>query len=223
MNRTWGRVCLAVGLTISMLVSSAAAESGQVYRSYTEQSLIKQDGTYWTWGSMQPVPVQIHGMDHVAVVHDGGLLQLTDGTVHYAGRMQAGTPVEPVALPQFNHLKQALADYSQFFIVDAAGGLTIVPIVSPGVTLEALQNSRPVPALEDVKKVSHYQEGDGNRSYQTIIVLKEDGTLWRGYKTENGTSSFTRIPNVDGAVDLQRNVAKLSNGELRTWPIRGGG
>ncbi|WP_020615053.1 stalk domain-containing protein [Paenibacillus daejeonensis] len=222
MKRIWGRVCLAVGLTMSMLVSSAAAESGQTYRSYTEQSLIKQDGTFWTWGSMQPVPVQIHGMDDVVTVHDGGLIQLTDGTVHYTGRLQAGQPVEPVALPQFDHLKQAMADYSQLFIVDADGGLTIVPLDSSGVTLEALQNSQPVPALEDVKKVSHYQEWDGNRTYQTIIALKEDGTLWRGYKTENGTSSFTRIPNLDGAVDLQRNVARLSNGELRTWPIREG-
>lgn len=220
MKRIWGRACLAVGLAMSIIVSSAAADSTTDYRSYTEHSLTKQDGTYWTWGGMQPVPVQIHGLGDVAAVHDEDLIQLTDGTVHYAGPLKAGQPVQPVALPQFDNLKQAVSTYSSLFIVDAAGRLYIIPIRDTPVPLADLQASRPVSGLDEVAKVSSYWESYDNTSYETVVILKTDGTIWRGHVTADVAADLNQIPTVTDAVDLQRNIARVRNGELWTWNIR---
>ncbi|MFS0728051.1 stalk domain-containing protein [Paenibacillus sp. 1P07SE] len=233
MKHPWTRTCLTVGLALSIFAGSAAAETAPGYRSYTDHSLIKQDGTYWTWGSLQPVPVQIHGLGNVAAVYNFGrdqdrngsmyyvnsLIQLADGTVQYADSLKAGQQPQLTALPHLDNLKQVLIRPDLLLVVDGKNRLHLIPNREYSITLSALQSSTPLPGIEDVDQVSIYEEWNGTRYDRMLVVLKTDGSVWRGLTTTQG-AELARIPGIEDATKLEGYYALTRNGELHTWNIR---
>ncbi|HZG86879.1 stalk domain-containing protein [Paenibacillus sp.] len=217
MRKTLIAAVAATMLTLPA-VSPAGAEALASYvRSYNAGSLVKTDGTLWTWGGERAVPTPIHGLTDVAAAYDGGWIVKNDGTVWVWEGTTSGEPrLDPV--PGADVLREVAGDsFSRSVAIDSAGRAFVREWVEPGVfgapgPLEGIEGAVDVSrsrqqfylfvlsdgtvkaANDDLDSVETLAGIERAKAVDGNLVLKDDGTVWEVSRADaDGWESSLRL------------------------------
>ncbi|NGZ73897.1 stalk domain-containing protein [Saccharibacillus alkalitolerans] len=215
-KKSLAAVLLSASLGLSVAATASAAETGLSIRDFTPNSLIKSDGSYWSWGGKTPVPNELRGIgaaeqaffdgdiDYLIEKTDGSLLMLKPGSL---AALQTYKPVQGLknaAKIRFNGDALAIDDSGSVF-------------VSGRGEENAYDYSvfSPVGGISDIVDAAGYTESSPSAYAPHWLLLKKDGTVWRDTGRLTG---FKPVPNLTGVSSVGENAALKKDGTVWTLP-----
>lgn len=196
----------------SQFLPSAAARSG--IAGYGASSLVKSDGTYWTWGDGRSAPTQIAGLSDVETVLEGNLVVKKDGSVWHWEKTDSadGAKVEKVE----GLTKPVAVQYTYYgaLAVDAEGNVFRAEMKDRGPDMTRFA---PVTGIEDVVDLTYYYDGRTRDGQAQWVFLKRDGTVWKN--ADYALDRFKPIPSAGPASAIQSQLVLKKDGTVSAWPI----
>ncbi|MWC28965.1 stalk domain-containing protein [Paenibacillus sp. MMS18-CY102] len=209
-------LALSLCLTSNAFAASANKPDDSTIVSFDSTSLIKNDGSYWIWGSHHHVPTQVPELNDVAATLGLNLVQKKDHSVWlvqidpYA--YNSSMNVVPVkGIRNIVHL----AGYMPALAVDADGN--VFQSLNKDEYQPDLTNFEPVTGIDQVADVSEYYVSNEQQSEKKFIFLKKDGTVW--IQTTKDLQSFSPIPNLTDVLEIYQNTVLKKDGTVWTWPV----
>lgn len=207
-------LCLAFSSSVAFAAESTSKTN---IKSFSTNSLVKNDGSLWLWGGSQSVPTQLINITN-ADSQVGDFIMLKDGMVRFLSLSYTAFSSNPSLVPVtgISHVKDYSVSYSSeqatFIAIDQDGKLYIA--TSPRDISEISFSI--VSDIDHVTAISEYYESDDQytRSELALILLKEDGTVW---KESMFSDTIQQIQGLEKIVHIQGNYALKDDGTVWTW------
>ncbi|WP_223068958.1 stalk domain-containing protein [Paenibacillus caui] len=206
--------------TAAGATTGANAAAAAHIRSFESTSLIKTDGTYWTWGGNQSVPTQVEGISNAA--DSFGDIQESDLFVVKQDRsvlfLSQDNPSSRIKAEPFEGLKD-LVDVRRIRNTIAAldaGGKVFSAEINDGAN--RLGSFIPVTGLDNVSMMDNYYEIIlPNYDYiPRWLFLKTDGTVWTNQ--DEKLQSFVPVQYLQDITSVSGNLALKKDGTVWTLP-----
>lgn len=213
-------LCLTLFTGLTMSISAvipmtvAAAERDLLISSFEPTSLIKSDGTYWTWSLNQSVPTQVHGLTDVKRTFSHNIMMKIDQTVWFWEQSSPAVAAQLTPLRELSNLVDIKFDYNYILALDAEGKVWIAArefkdsrLVAPSFKL--------LSGIDNVASIEVYNEHHPNESFLRWVFLKRDGTVW----ADSGSlQSFEPITALGKISAIDSNLALKKDGTVWSWP-----
>lgn len=207
-------LCLTIG---SPAVFASDSTSTTNIKSFTTNSLIKNDGSLWVWGGNKSVPTQYVDVTNVdkqvgefIMLQDQSVLFLPESNFIYSSSAKA------VPVTGINHVTAYAIEYDTGITIIAADQAGMV--YKANTTRDAAEISfSKITDIEDVTAITDYFEADDvapRRSGLAVILLKGDGTVW---KMSKFSDTIQQIQGLDKVVQIQDQYALKDDGTVWTW------
>ncbi|MFF2018294.1 stalk domain-containing protein [Paenibacillus sp. NPDC058177] len=210
MNKKTLFLSLMLGLTLAASASIVSAESAPASKitSYSQDSLIKSDGSLWVWSYNQPVPTQISGLSDVQAMFDDGYVLKKDGSVWLWERKGRDLIIELVPVKGL----ERIIDVFRY-------GHTTLALNEQGDVFASIPNQEewdpatftPVTGIDNVADIQGYYAFEEEQ----YIFLKKDGSVW---KDNNRLQTFEPVQGLNNVVQIAHNMALKGDGTVWTWP-----
>lgn len=217
-KKTIGAFGLAAAIALTPQAGAFAAESGSstsagAIVSYGPNTLVKSDGSFWTWGltRQQSVPTQIPelkgaktvpGDDRMVVLEDGSVRRLQPDNLMTSLKVEK---VEGITNPAaFSYTAEELA-------LDTSG--KVYKAARENGTLDATRFTllSGIGEVKDIDGYSKYWQQGANPVY---LFLKSDGTVW---SSTDSLAAFRQVPGLTGVKDISGDIALKNDGTV--WEL----
>lgn len=216
LKKSCAAMLLSTALGLSGTLSVSAADTGLTIREFTPSSLIKSDGSYWSWGGQSPVPTELQKIGSVKQAFsdgyygyfiektDGSLLMFNAGTRYTEQTYQPVQGLTNAAVILFKNDALAIDDDGNVFVSgrDAEN-------------FSDYSRFSPVSGISDIVDAAGYNESYPSAYASHWLLLKKDGTVWRD---TGKTSGFQPIPNLTGVVAVKGNAVLKKDGTVWAMP-----
>ncbi|MDO3409226.1 stalk domain-containing protein [Saccharibacillus sp. CPCC 101409] len=213
---------LVIGLAAALGFSAAspppASAAEKNIKDFTANSIVKTDGTYWSWGRPSPVPTRLanaqnirkvfanDGTDYYLENADGTLLFLTPGTRTTKPSYETVSGLRDVDHFRYYGEAVAIAKNGRAFVTDLLDSEDRFPDYTKFVPIEGIDNAA---------DASPYVEYSSGTSKDHWLLLKKDGTVWRD---TDELAGFKPIPNLSGVTAISENAALKKDGTVWALP-----
>lgn len=207
-------LCLTFSSTAVLAADSVSSSN---IKSFTTNSLIKNDGSLWLWGGSQSVPTQLTSIVDVDSQVGEFLIQ-KDQSIRYLNRSLSlyQSTATTVPVTGINHISDYVLAYNSdqytYIAIDQDGKVykAETPREFSEISFSIISD------IDDVTAITEYYESDENysRSGRVLILLKKDGTVW---KMSKFSDSIQQIQGLEQVVQILDNYALKDDGTVWAW------
>ncbi|MCQ6564054.1 stalk domain-containing protein [Paenibacillus mendelii] len=198
-------------MALGVVVPAAAAAtdvSGSI-RSFEPTSLLKNDGTFWVWGTgLKSVPTQIYGLTDVETWLGQYFVKKRDGSVWHLYQSSGNAPLQAIQVSGVSNLTMVrMGDDRSVVALDAKGNVYTVTINGSDAKFNL------VPDVSDVVDLNYYTESSQIADKFHWVFLKKDGTVW---VSVDEFKKFKPVASLSGVMAILDNLALDKNGNIWT-------
>ncbi|GIO11822.1 hypothetical protein J19TS2_13770 [Cohnella xylanilytica] len=203
----------AAALAAESLFLPSVADHGGI-AGYGANSLVKSDGTYWTWGDGRSAPTQIAGLADVETVLEGNLVVKKDGSVWHWEKTDSADGAKVEKVEGLTRPVAVRYTYYGTLAVDAEGNVFRAEMKDRGPDMTRFA---PVTGIGDVADLTYYYDGRNRDGQAQWVFLKRDGTVWKN--ADYAFDRFVPIPSAGPASSVQSQLVLKKDGTVLAWPI----
>jgi len=217
--RKWSKWIISAGVVsslawgaVGLAVAAASDVPGGVIQSYEPTSLVKNDGTFWQWGTgRQSAPTQVYRLEDVKTFLGANFVMKKDGSVWYVYQSTADAPYQAFLVNGVSNLTSVHVGYNRSIIaLDNKGNGYSVTLNGSEAKFDL------VPGLEQIVAVTNFFEWDEKSTVFHWAFLKEDGSVWL---SGDRLTELNSIASLKDVVTLSHNYALDKDGNVWSWPL----